>query len=162
MSGSTGIWLRIYENLKIFFRNGLRFQLSIVFYQCFVLEVRVTCAIKMEKKKNIVWNFFKKIIDKRNKASFKCKYCDQMYRKHATRQKEHLKKCIYCPETVKQFFKLKRNLCEENLNYLFFMFEFNIMAIKNFFLILNSDKALSFFVVYFYQTFTIAIHSVWK
>ena len=35
---------------------------------------------KNGKKKNIVWNFFKKIIDKENKASFKCKYCDQMYR----------------------------------------------------------------------------------
>ena len=87
----------------------------------------------MEKKKNLVWNFFKKIIDKQNKASFNCKYCDQMYRKHATRQIEHLKKCINFPETVKQLFKLKRNLCEENLNYLFFMFEFNIMAIKKFF-----------------------------
>ena len=95
---------------------------------------------KNGKKKNIVWNYFIKIIDKQNKASFKCKYCDQMYRKHATRQIQHLKECINCPETVKQLFKSKRNLCEENLNYLFFMFEFNIMAIKNFFLILDSDK----------------------
>ena len=63
-----------------------------------------------------------------------------MYRKHATQQIEHLKKCINCPETVKKLFKSKRNLCEENLNYLLFMFEFNIMAIKKNFLILNSDK----------------------
>ena len=70
----------------------------------------------------------------------KCKYCDQMYRKHATRQIEHLKKCINCPETVKQLFKSKRNLCEENLNYLFFMFELNIMAIKNFFLCVSAAE----------------------
>ena len=95
---------------------------------------------KNGKKKNIAWNLKKKIIDKQNKASFKCKYCDQMYRKYATRQIEYVKKYINCPETVKLLFKSKRNLCEENLNYLFFMFEFNIMAIKNFFLILNSDK----------------------
>ena len=59
----------------------------------------------------------------------------QMVQKpYATRQVEYLKKCINCPETVKQLFKSKRNLCEENLNYLFFMFEFNIMTIKKFFL----------------------------
>ena len=92
------------------------------------------------KKKEYSLEFFFLIIDKQNKASFKCKYCDQVYRKHVTRQIEHLKKCINCPETVKQLFKSKRNLCEDNLNYLFFMFEFNIMTIKNFFLILNSDK----------------------
>ena len=63
-----------------------------------------------------------------------------MYRKHATRQIEHLKKGINCPETVKQLFKSKRNLCEENLNYLFFMFEFNVLGIKKNFSILNSDK----------------------
>ena len=95
---------------------------------------------KNGKEKEYSLEFKKKIIDKQNKASFKCKYCDQMYRKHATRQIEHLKMCINCPETVKHLFKSKRNLCEENLNYFFFMFEFNIIAIKNFFLILNSDK----------------------
>ena len=63
---------------------------------------------------------------------------------YATRQIEHLETCINCPETVKQLFKSKRNLCEENLNYLFFMFEFNIMAIENFFLIVNSDKTWHF------------------
>ena len=31
------------------------------------------------KKKNIVRNYFIKIIDKQNKASFKCKYCDQVF-----------------------------------------------------------------------------------
>ena len=86
----------------------------------------------MEKKEYSL-EFFLKIIYKQNKASFKCKYCDQVYRKHATRQIEHLKKYINCPETVKQLFKSKRNLREENLNYLFFMSEFNIMAIKKFF-----------------------------
>ena len=86
----------------------------------------------MGKRKNIVRNYFIKIIDKQNKASFKSKYCDQVYKKHATRQVEHLKNCINCPETVKQLFKSKRNLCEENLNYLSFMFEFNIMVIKKF------------------------------
>ena len=93
----------------------------------------------MEKKEYSL-EFFFLIIDKQNKAYFKCKYCDHMYRKHATRQIEHFKKCKNCLETVKQLFKSKRFLCEENLNYLFFMFKFNIMAIKKHFLILNSDK----------------------
>ena len=102
---------------------------------------RSSCNVRNKnEKKEYSLEFFLKIIDKQNKASVKCKYCDQMYRKHATQQNEHLKKCINCHETVKQLFKSKRNLCEEKLNYLFFMFEFNIMAIQNFFLILNSDK----------------------
>ena len=63
---------RIYENLKIFFRNGSSFQLFLInaLFWKFVIVRN-----KNGKKKYIVWNLKKKIIDKQNKASFKCKYC---------------------------------------------------------------------------------------
>ena len=70
-----------------------------------MLSVHLITVFALERSFILfIKNFLKKIIDKQNKASFKCKYCDQVYRKHATRQIEHLKKCINCPETVKQLF----------------------------------------------------------
>ena len=56
----------------------------------------------MTKPKCLVWNYFTPALDKRTgKRRYKCKFCDSLYQKNATRQEKHLLKCEGFPGAVK-------------------------------------------------------------
>lgn len=65
----------------------------------------------MPRPKSIVWKFFTRVKgDNDNKpVSYKCNYCGELYVNNATRQRKHLeKKCLKCPQTVKELLRKER------------------------------------------------------
>ena len=58
------------------------------------------------KPRGSVWRYYDKIVDRENNTAYRCRYCNKIYKnKHATRLREHLKKCSNVPTTVKNLLK---------------------------------------------------------
>lgn len=66
----------------------------------------------MPNHKGLAWQYFKeKSVD--NKVVYSCKFCEQAYRKNATRMTLHLKKCSRFPTNLKATFS-KPNKCSKS------------------------------------------------